>query len=250
MAERVTIALTLPANGSPDVIEAQREFHLSAGADVVIDSSSDIASIDADWIIESEVGEFWWPRGNSLKEILESVPAAYDSVQAVVRHFARVSEKAFPEGMLYRLSPGAAITDQASEWRPTRKFARRATGSGTASKALRGWYPIEVLRYGGEGASYDEAAAQRGVECGVLIEDTRVRDALRVIRAGGSLEFERPDVFDEAQFALDVAALGDADVFQAQARLDSLEARLSAVESTLPSMLSRKLRRLGRRKVE
>src|SRR6266568_2731436 len=50
----------------------------------------------ADWIIPSDADEFWWPRGGSLKEVLESVPARYGIVRALLRQFvSRPDDGAF-----------------------------------------------------------------------------------------------------------------------------------------------------------
>ena len=41
----------------------------------------------ADWVIHSDADEFWWPRGDSLKDVLTSIPARYGIVRALLRHF-------------------------------------------------------------------------------------------------------------------------------------------------------------------
>ncbi len=41
----------------------------------------------ADWVIDSGVNEFWWPRAESLKDALVAIPPRYTVVQALVRRF-------------------------------------------------------------------------------------------------------------------------------------------------------------------
>jgi hypothetical protein len=83
---------------------------------------------------------------------------------------------------------------------------------------------------------------ERGVASGRLVVDTRLRDALRQVEAGsGPLVFETPTLVDEASYAVEAAALGEADVVRLQRRLDTLERRLATVEQGLPNRVYRKL---------
>ncbi len=115
---------------------------------------------DADWVINSDADEFWWPRGRSLKEVLARVPSPYGIVQGIIRNFIPVpsADGPFYERMVYRLSPQAPINDPTSPWRPYRKMIHRGSAAvevspgshsvhSTPFRLLRGWYPVEVLHF-------------------------------------------------------------------------------------------------------
>jgi glycosyl transferase family 2 len=105
----------------------------------------------------------------------------------------------------------------------------------------------------------DDDALERGLRGGSLAVDARLRDALRSLRiedgegfalpAGGMsrLSFPRPTVVDDAAYALDVAALGEADVVRLQRRLDVLEPRLQALERRPATRFTRTLSGIARR---
>ena len=114
----------------------------------------------ADWVINGDVDEFWWPRGGSLPDVLGSIPRRYGLVQSFVRHFVPVPDdgRSFEERMTLRLASQAPINDPRSPWRPFRKVVHRAhpdaevvEGShsvgGTGLVPMRGWYPLEVLHF-------------------------------------------------------------------------------------------------------
>jgi Glycosyl transferase family 2 len=121
-----------------------------------------LASSDhgADWVINSDADEFWWPRGGSLPDVLSSIPRRYGLVQSYVRHFVPMPDdgRPFQERMTRRLAATAPINDPRSPWRPFRKVVHRAhpnaeiaEGShavgGTDLVPMRGWYPLEVLHF-------------------------------------------------------------------------------------------------------
>jgi Glycosyl transferase family 2 len=253
----------------------------------------------ADWVIHSDADEFWWPRGESLKDVLASIPARYGVVRALLRHFVPRpdGEGSFAERMTLRMSAQAPINDPRSLFRPNLKVVHRADPNVTVSIGtqrlidaslvpLRGWYPIEFFHFPvrsleqckrkyehqqiapGQTPSpyYDRArtfladgridefyeslvvdadSLGRGLEDGSLVIDTRLRDALRALDEGRQLTFPRPTVVDEAAYAVDVAALGEADVVRLQRRLDTLEQRLLKLERRPLVRVDRKLRQAG-----
>jgi len=250
----------------------------------------------ADWVIHSDADEFWWPRGESLKDVLASIPARYGIVRALLRHFVPRPEDGspVPERMTVRISTSSPINDPRSLFRPNLKVVHRADPNvnvsigaqrliDSAFLPLRGWYPLEFFHFpvrsleqcerkyahqqiapGQTPSPYydrvrelieagrladvweslvvDDTALARGLEEGTLVTDTRLRDALRTLKAGESLVFPRPTVVDEAAYAVDVAALGEADVVRLQRRLDTLEQRLSRFERRPSARFERKLR--------
>ena len=272
----------------------------------------------ADWVINSDADEFWWPRGTDLKEVLEAVPSRYGVVQGIWRQFVPRPDDGefFAERMIVRLAPHAPFNDPASPYRPAAKIAHRAlpdltVGSGNHHleggdlQPLRGWYPLEVLHFplrslaqceqkyvtafeawsrnqrGASGAnaayhakayeayrdgrmaeyyaslSVDDRELERGLAEGSLAIDTRLRDALRQLmtadgdrptfrlpRTGPPLVLPPPTVVDDAAYAVDAAALGEADNVRLHRRLDELELRQRALDRLVAVRAERRLRRL------
>jgi len=114
----------------------------------------------ADWVINTDADEFWWPRGGSLREVLEAVPAQYGIVDAFWRSFVPRpdDDRLFAERMTARLTQHAPINDPTSFYRPVIKVAHRAdpnvtVGRGnhalvdTSFRTLTTWHPLEVLHF-------------------------------------------------------------------------------------------------------
>jgi len=57
----------------------------------------------------------------------------------------------------------------------------------------------------------------------------------------------KPTLVEDAEYAVEAAVLGEADVVRLQRRLDELERRLGTVEQRLPRRAYRKLERTARR---
>ena len=266
----------------------------------------------ADWVINSDADEFWWPRGASLSDVLAAVPARYGTVGGFLRTFGPPPDHedgSFAEKMTVRFSALAPINDPASLFKPIRKIVHRAHPEIQVTRGnhalvdspfapLRGWYPIEVfhfplrsheqcerkarlqgtafqkyvaraptayhanmfaaLKSGKIAEYYDslvlaESELQRGIGQGRLVVDTRLRDALRLLRRPGAgqeymlpsetprLSFPIPSLVEDAEYAVESAVLGEADVVRLQRRLDTLERRLLTLELRLPARVYRKV---------
>ena len=121
----------------------------------------------------------------------------------------------------------------AEQW--LRKTSRRAFGDKSLAIYVKGFAAGEAGRadevYGSVGV--DDATVGRGVEVGVLAEDTRLRDALRSVRNGGAVPMElHPDNGaartagrDALDFPADASALYDATLVRFQRRVEDVAAR-------------------------
>jgi hypothetical protein len=114
----------------------------------------------ADWVINSDADEFWWPRGGSLKDVLAAVPERYGVIRGAWRHFLPrpVSEEPFSERMTVRLRAPAFPSEKRTIFHAHQKVAHRATADvvvengnhgaeGIGLEPLRAWHPLEVLHF-------------------------------------------------------------------------------------------------------
>lgn len=250
----------------------------------------------ADWVINSDADEFWWPRASSLSEALAAVPSGYGVVYAPMCYFLPASgDGELFERMTLRLLQPAPINNPLSRYRPSLKAAHRGNVSVRVrlgnhdveggGRPLSGWHPLELLHFpdrspeqfarkyantieswphGGRkpGAfvlaahgAVEREGARRGFQELVLanrvlaggssapaVRDTRLRDALRLLRLGSGvyvrprqreamLHLSAPSAGDEVRHAVDVGALAEADLIRFQRDVDDLVARLQRLEA-------------------
>lgn len=169
--ERGVDLLIVTDNGSVDgtleVLERyRREGHLHLihepaseyAAEEWITRMARLAATDfgADWVLNGDVDEFWWPDRGTLKDVLAEIPRDYGILSVprsdflpgagegsfvdrmVIRDLqskAKMREKALPPKAAHRGSPEIVIG----------KAAHAVSGGGL--KALVGWYPISVMHF-------------------------------------------------------------------------------------------------------
>ncbi len=283
------------AGADAELLDAHLAFHLNAGVDVILADTTgrgnDVAAIldayerdgyvrrasgsltdlgriavaehGAEWVFCCAPEEFWWPRGESLKDVLAVIPPRYGVVQALVREFgdAHGSSGFFAEDRTSRTSLLASEPSRKPLARMLRPLYRATPNIeidlddwtlGGRRVPLRAWYPIEVLRF----------ATPPDVEGAPLVEDTRVREALRELRADsgagghsyglpsdgvGRITFPVPNVVDDASYAIECAAIGEVDLVRLDRQIRDLEARITELEATFWPRFRSTLRRLARR---
>jgi len=286
----VKLVQTLVVRDDADVVDAQIAYHLNAGVDFVIVTAhrspgattevlesyergghlrwlrdegepreaewrtqmARLAATEygADWVINSDSDEFWWPRGESLKDVLAPIPPRYTIVQGLRRPFvARPGGgEPFGERMTFR----RALQDStAAKLRPVHRadpnVVVNADGGVGVSRPvpLRAWYPIEVFHFPVRAA---EPVAGEQPSDDSFVVDTRLRDALRTLQEraasegtpgkafavpheGASfLSFRTPDVVDDAAYAVECAAVGEVDLPRLEAYITELEQRIGWLE--------------------
>jgi hypothetical protein len=213
----------------------------------------------ADWVINSNANEFWWPRGENLKDVLAPIPPRYTIVQALRRELVSQpgEDGPFGEGFIARRAvEGGPHRPPASWLRPIHRadpdVVVGADGSVQVSRPvpLRSWYPVEVF----------EAASEYAPETGELVEDTRLRDALRALReqttegsyalpsgSTGAVAFRTPDIVDDAAYAVECAAVGEVDLPRLEEYVTELEQRVGWLEQRFwPRLLRSASRRVNR----
>lgn len=303
---------TLIVRDEADVLDAHIAYHLNAGVDFVIatqhgsgDATTGIleayeragylrlfreqgeprdeewrtrmarlaaTEYEAQWVINADPDEFWWPRGESLKDVLAPIPMRYTIVQALRRRFLAQpgGNEPFSERMTLRRSlqngsPGG-VRSSAAMLRPVHRadpnVVVHADGVVDVSPRvpLRAWYPIEVFQFPGRDAErVDEDESDRS-----LVPDTRLRDALRVLQESSAsrdepgafalpgdqasvLSFHTPDVVDDAAYAVECAAVGEVDLPRLEKYIAELEQRVAWLEQRFWPRVLRAVTRLIRR---
>lgn len=311
------LVLTTVVRDAADVLDAHLAFHLNAGVDFVIaadpgsaDGTTEtlesyaraghlrrisaqggdvahasptemarlaVAEYGAAWVIPSNADEFWWPRGESLRDVLAVIPPRYRVVQALMRTFAgrRQEGHLFTDDMTVRTS---LLGPEGSAGEPVEHMLRpvyRAEPNmvvdpedwtlGGRRVPLRAWYPIEVFRFADRALDpVDDSRRDDLIADGTLVVDTRLRDVLRNLRdtagdagvssfalplAGtGHVTFPVPNIADDASYAVECAAVGEVDLVRLDAQIRELELRIALLEARFWPRVQRTVRRLGRRR--
>jgi Glycosyl transferase family 2 len=191
------LVMTLLVRDADDLIRSNLDFHLHAGVDhfIVMDNLSTDGTREilreyeaegavtylhqpddtfaqarwvtamarrahaegADWVINNDQDEFWYPTGGDLKDVLSRVPAEYDAVATERSHFVprRLAADAFfAEAMTVRFR--RLLDPNGNPWPGKvchRAYADIEVGVGNHSASIAGRAlsatdaPIEILHF-------------------------------------------------------------------------------------------------------
>ena len=195
----------------------------------------------ADWVINSDADEFWWPRGGTLKDVLAAIRGDFGVVHTFVQPFIpRPGEGPFAERLTVRLALGAAIDDPRGSFRASTRLLHRgvsdvAVGFGNATvrsdqlRHLHTWAPVEVMHFPVRSFAQFERKfrTKRSTAGGRMRVDTlRFADAA----AGGRLRERYAEICPDEQTVLRGISDG---AFVVDARLRDALRNLAAGQTTL-----------------
>ncbi len=170
---------------------------------------------EADWVLNADADEFWWPTRADLKGVLASVPEHFGVVRGAWRNFVPRPESgdSFAERMTARLCtpsfhPHPLSTHSKSAHRAV-SDARIGRGNheafGTGLNPIRGWYPFEILHFPVRSLEQcmrkyvtQFVALERNAEKGI---PGHMAEAYEYYLAGRLEGFYRPLVVDDAALA-------------------------------------------------
>ena len=99
---------------------------------------------EADWVVNADADEFWWPREGSLKDVLSTVPSRFGVVRCCWRHFLPRPDDGwcFAERMTMRLTRPASPGEKESIYHAYQKVAHRSSSGVLVEKGKpRGRWP-------------------------------------------------------------------------------------------------------------
>jgi Glycosyl transferase family 2 len=159
---------------------------------------------DADWVIPSDADEFWWPRGGSVHELLDDVPARFGVVRGLWRHFVlRPDGRAdLFERMTARCFPSPDFT---SPYHAQVKIAHRGCRDvvvtegnhdayGAGLLLLREWLPFEVLHFPLRSeAQLEDKFARRAA----ILGGEHITEAIERLQVDGRAAVHRSHLVDD-----------------------------------------------------
>ncbi len=173
------------------------------------------ADFGADWVVNADADEFWWPEGESLREVLAAVPQHFGVVRGAWRNFMPRpdGDPFFAERMTVRycvpsFHPHPLSTHSKSVHRgalDVRVGRGNHEAFGDGLVPLRGWYPFEILHFPVRSLEHCRrkyvtqfVALERNAEKGI---PGHMAEAYRAYLAGDLDGFYAPLVVDDAELA-------------------------------------------------
>lgn len=166
----------------------------------------------ADWVINGDADELWWPRDGALRDVLAAVPTRFGALRGLWRNFVPRPEdgRPFHERMTIRRRPASDLTDP---FHAQVKVVHRAhpdvvvtqgnhDALGAPLPLIREWLPFEVLHFPIRTAEQARRKFRVARDAGLASPGTSVPQhteaAVRTMDAEGDQSFYDRLVVDEA----------------------------------------------------
>jgi hypothetical protein len=169
----------------------------------------------ADWVLNADADEFWWPRGGDFRRLFAAIPHHLGVVRGAWRNFVPRPDDGgfFAERMTARLSAPRFHPHPLSIHFKSAHRGHAAVRVGRGNHEafadglvpLRGWYPIEILHFPVRSLEQclrkyvtQFVALERNAEKGI---PDHMAEAYEAYRAGRLEDFYRPLVVDDQAVA-------------------------------------------------
>ncbi|HEY8467824.1 MAG TPA: glycosyltransferase family 2 protein [Solirubrobacterales bacterium] len=162
---------------------------------------------DADWVINNDADEFWWPLRGTLRDAFASLPDRYAALSAPRTEFVpRPGEEPWPERLIYRERLSSTLPKRAHRAHPqvaATPYAVRIPGAGPPAHRGRAWlrtaaerqepsgapipaltWPIRVLHFPVRSAEQFRTRVERAYEAGRHSAVARARELYAALDAG------------------------------------------------------------------
>ena len=167
--------------------------------------------LGADWVVNADADELWWPRDGSLAEVLAAVPPRFGAIRGLWRNFVPRPDDGRPffERMTVRRQPSPDLTDP---FHAQVKVAHRAhpdvvvtqgnhDALGPPLPLIREWLPFEILHFPVRSAEQTRRKFQIARDAGRQSPGTSVPQhtdaAARELDTGGGEAFYERLVLDD-----------------------------------------------------
>jgi hypothetical protein len=176
--------------------------------------------LGADWILNTDADEFWWPLGGDFRALFEVIPEHFGVVRGAWRSFVPRpdDDRFFAERMTVRTCRPEFVAHPLATHFKSAHRARADVRVGRGNHEafapglvpLRGWHAIEVLHF--PVRSYEQCvrkyvtqfvALELNAEKGIA---DHMAEAYRAYRAGRLEDFYAPLVVDDHALATGVAS--------------------------------------------
>ena len=170
------------------------------------------SELGADWVINGDADELWWPRDGTLHEVLDAVPARFGALRGLWRNFVPRPDdgRPFYERMTVRRMPSSEYTDP---FHAQVKVVHRAhpdvvvtqgnhDALGTPLPLVREWLPFEILHFPVRSAEQARrkfrVARAAGLESPGTSVPKHTEAAVKAMDERGDTDFYRALVVDDA----------------------------------------------------
>jgi hypothetical protein len=206
--------------------------------------------LGADWVVNADADELWWPRDGALTEVLAAVPGRYGALRGLWRNFVPRPDDGRPffERMTVRRRPSRDLTDP---FHAQVKVVHRAhpdvvvtqgnhDALGPPLQLVREWLPFEVLHFPVRSQAQARRKFQVARDAGLRSPGTSVPQhterAARTLETGGDEAFYDGLVLDDDAVRRGLASGELTTDTRARDRLRALVAGTPAPDPPIPAL--------------